>query len=233
MKKMKKVLIIEDDPMVVMINSEYISRFKDFKVIGNTSTLNETMEFLEHNNVDLILLDKYLKLENGLNILQNIRGIGFTVDIIMITASNDGEDIKKALSLGCIDYLIKPFDFERFKKSIEKFMIRNTILKNKILNQTTLDNLNNDSIKIKNSDFLPKGLNELSLKKIVEIILNNKEETFSIKYISENTKLSNVSVKKYLDYLESEGVIFSKVIYGKIGRPMYKYIKSNKIETFK
>lgn len=117
---MKKVLIIEDDPMVVMINSEYISRFKELKVIGNTHTLEETMKILKETDVDLILLDKYLKLENGLNILQHIRGAGFTVDIIMITASNDSEDIKKALALGCIDYLIKPFDFERFKKSIEK-----------------------------------------------------------------------------------------------------------------
>lgn len=95
-----------------------------------------------------------------------------------------------------------------------------------------MDKLNNERIRGKNKYFLPKGLNEISLKKIVKIILKNKDETFNIKYISENTKLSNVSVKKYLDYLEKEEFISSKVIYGKIGRPMYIYVKSNKIETF-
>ncbi|MGL6168066.1 MAG: response regulator, partial [Fusobacteriaceae bacterium] len=112
---MKTVLIVEDDPMVAMINMEYLSNIKEIKVVGHTSNKNQTLKFIQENSVDLILLDIFLGNDNGLEILKEIRDLGYTTDVIMITSANRSSDVKKALSLGSVDYLIKPFDFERFK----------------------------------------------------------------------------------------------------------------------
>lgn len=128
---MKKVLVVEDDPMVAMINMEYISKISQLEIVGHAINKQEVFEYLQKFKVDLILMDIFLGGESGLEILQAVRGEGYTVDIIMITSANGSEDIKKALSLGCLDYLIKPFDFERFKCAIKNSMIKMSSLMRK------------------------------------------------------------------------------------------------------
>lgn len=224
---MKKVLVIEDDPMVAMINCEYLSQFEEIQVIGNGINEKETLYYLKKYPIDIILLDVYLGAENGIDILQKIRSLGYTTDVIMITSANGSQDIKKAFALGCIDYLIKPFDFDRFKMSIEKIFQRDQLLKKEKLDQCTLDSLNtNENIQC---DDLPKGLNENTLKKVINIIKNINEPEFGIKDICELANLSNVTVKKYLDYLESTRYIIAFSVYGNVGRPLYMYRKTGKI----
>ena len=224
---MKRVVVIEDDPMVAMINMEYLSQIDNIEIVGQGTNEKETFDFLEKTDVDIILLDVYLGDENGIDILQKIRSRGYTTDVIMITSANGSEDIKKALALGCIDYLIKPFDFERFAMGIEKVFQRDELLKNEKIDQHTIDNLSL-SENMQPMD-LPKGLNENTLKKIIAVIKNIRENEFGIKDVCERINLSNVTVKKYLDYLESIKYIRAFSVYGNIGRPLYMYKKTSKI----
>ena len=222
---MKNVLIVEDDPMVAMINEEYLSTFQDIKILGRTYTEKDTLDFLKNNRVDLIILDVFLGEENGIEILKNIRTLGYTTDVIMITSANGGEDIKKAFSLGCIDYLIKPFDFDRLKISIDKIFTRDEILNKSKVKQDSIDNIHSISPALNIKLNLPKGLNSKTLEKITKIIDNLPNEEFGIKDICEITEISNVTIKKYLDYLESTKYISSFTNYGNIGRPLYLYRK--------
>ena len=52
-----KVLIVEDDPMVSMINEQYVNRNKAFHVVGKCKNGKSALEFLENSDVDLIVLD--------------------------------------------------------------------------------------------------------------------------------------------------------------------------------
>ena len=219
---MKKVLVVEDDPMVAMINMEYISKISQLEIVGHAINKQEVFEYLQKFKVDLILMDIFLGGESGLEILQAVRGEGYTVDIIMITSANGSEDIKKALSLGCLDYLIKPFDFERFKCAIKKFHDKNELFNEKKIVHEDLDRLN--IIKKENFEILPKGLNEKTLNDKESEIMKRKKE-FNIKEICELTEMSNVTIKKYLDYLEKIDYIKENIIYGNIGRPQYVYKK--------
>ena len=54
---MYKVLIVEDDPMVAMINEQYIKRNKNFQLVGKCKDGAAALEFLAQNSVDLIVLD--------------------------------------------------------------------------------------------------------------------------------------------------------------------------------
>lgn len=224
---MKKVIVIEDDPMVAMINTEYLSQIKNIEVVGQGTNKNETFNLLAKKEVDLILLDIYLGNENGIDILQEIRSRGYITDVIMITSANGNEEIKKALALGCVDYLIKPFDFERFVIAVEKVFQRDKLLKNEKINQHTIDNLSLPENMLPLE--LPKGLNENTLKKIITVIKTINKNEFGIKDICVGIKLSNVTVKKYLDYLESIKYIRAFSVYGNIGRPLYMYKKTSKI----
>ncbi|MBM6875887.1 response regulator [Fusobacterium mortiferum] len=222
---MKNVLIVEDDPMVAMINEEYLSTFQNIKILGRTYTEKDTLKFLTTHKVDLIILDVFLGEENGIDILKSIRTLGYTTDVIMITSANGGEDIKKAFSLGCIDYLIKPFDFERLKLSIDKIFTRDEILNKTKIKQDSIDNIQSISPVINVKLNLPKGLNSKTLDKITQIIDNLPSEEFGIKDICQITDISNVTIKKYLDYLEAIKYIASFTNYGNVGRPLYLYRK--------
>ena len=56
---MYKILIVEDDPMVAMINEQYIKKNKKFELVGKCSNGAAALEFLENNEVDLLVLEIY------------------------------------------------------------------------------------------------------------------------------------------------------------------------------
>ena len=56
---MRNVIIVEDDPMVALINKKYIEMIEGFKVIGTVSDKEALMKLLENNDVHLILMDVY------------------------------------------------------------------------------------------------------------------------------------------------------------------------------
>ncbi len=80
---MKRVLVVEDDPMVAMINMEYLSKIEGMKVVGYAINKDETFNKLENEEIDIILMDVFLGGENGFDILKEMRGRGYTTDVVM------------------------------------------------------------------------------------------------------------------------------------------------------
>ena len=119
---MYKVLIVEDDPMVAMINEQYVRRNKQFCVVGVCKDGKSALEYLKENTVDLIVLDVFMPHMDGFETLQQIRKNKISAEVIMVTAANDRESLEEALHLGIIDYLVKPFTFERFQMALEKYV---------------------------------------------------------------------------------------------------------------
>ena len=111
-----KILIIEDDPMVAMIHKEYFKRKEISNDLNHVSTLEEAKEFLANSDTDLIILDNYLADGQGIEFLPELKGY----PIIMITAANDVQTVEAALTNGVVDYLVKPFTYERFSQAIDK-----------------------------------------------------------------------------------------------------------------
>ncbi len=128
------------------------------------------------------------------------------------------------MSLGAVDYLIKPFDFDRFKSAIQKILERDKFLKDTRVTQEGLDELYLKNIDVE-LDYLPKGLNPKTLELVKEGIKKLPNSEFTIKDICKTTDISNVTIKKYLDYLEKIGYISENITYGNIGRPQYIYKK--------
>ena len=221
---MREVIIVEDDPMVALINKKYIEMIDGFKVVGTVSDKEALMKLLEDNDIDLILMDVYLPKENGLQILKYLRERDIIVDVIMMTAADNTEEIKKAFAYGVIDYLIKPFEFDRFKKAIDKHLKNNRILVGKSrLDQVSIDKIANNNVSNNEYVDLPKGINKTTLNKIYEVIGKNNKAYWTIRQISKETGVSNVTIKKYIDYLESIDKVIINIDYGNVGRPEFKY----------
>ena len=220
---MYKVLIVEDDPMVAMINEQYIKRNKNFQLVGKCKDGTAALEFLEQNSVDLIVLDVYMPHMDGLETLRTIRNRQIPVDAIMVTAANDRNSVEEALHLGIVDYLVKPFTFDRFQMALEKFISQTNAFRDfDTLNQKNIDHIIDNSRK-KSEDAFPKGIQEKTLLLIMEYLKDNAGTWFTGDEIAEQVGLTGVTVRRYMNYLAESGRVTAEMNYETGGRPCMRY----------
>lgn len=245
------VLIVEDDPMVAMINSQYVAKNPDFVVAGNCRNGQEAITFLQENSVDLVLLDVYMPVMTGTETLKKIRELKIAVEVIMVTAANDTQTIEETVHLGVLDYLIKPFNFERFNVSLEKFAAKKSLLKeNPVMDQNCVDSLISNSAaavlgKVQDSssseedgkktlsinsllgkETLPKGIQRKTLL-LIESYFNKNTEWNTVDMISDAIGISIVTVRTYMNFLVQKKIIKEDINYSTGGRPSILY-KVNK-----
>ena len=224
---MYKVLIVEDDPMVAMINEQFVSRHKDFVVAHKCNDGKSALEYLDENEVDLIILDVYMPYMDGFETLRQIRKKQISVDVIMVTAANEREQLKEGLHLGVVDYLVKPFTFERFKVALDKFIAQVEALKDlDKVNQKNIDFLIDKSRKSAN-ELYPKGIQEKTLQTIIEHLKENKNKWLTGDEIAEKVGLTGVTVRRYMTHLSETGMVIADMNYGTGGRPCMLYKISN------
>ena len=220
---MYKVLIVEDDPMVAMINEQYISKNKQFSVVGKCKDGKSALEFLEKQEADLVVLDVFMPQMDGFETLRQMRKKQISVDVIMVTAANDRESLEEALHLGIIDYLVKPFTFERFRIALEKFIAQTGALKHiETLNQQSIDFIIDNSRK-KSEEIHPKGIQEKTLNLILEYLKENEETWMTGDEIAGKIGLTSVTVRRYMNYLTESGMVVSEMNYETGGRPCMMY----------
>lgn len=228
---MLNILIVEDDPMVAQINQQFVGKIDGQASVDIASNVKEAIKHIENKEIDLLLLDIYMPEENGLTFLKYIREQGYKIDAILITAASDVEDIQTAFRYGAVDYLIKPFDFERFQQSLLRYKKGLTFFnKTSSINQTDIDAefLNKEIVECDSELKLPKGVTEATLQVIIEKMKYFEENEFSTDDISKRVNISRVSVRKYLKFLTDIEVLEESLNYG-IGRPInfYKVKKDN------
>ena len=228
MQEIYKVLIVDDDPMVAMINEQYVCKNKQFKVVGSCRNGKDAIEFLEANPTDLVILDVYMPDMDGLETLKKIREKKISSEVIMVTAANDVATLEDTLHLGVIDFLIKPFAYERFQIALEKFLAnRKAFRDSAILNQTSVDNIITNSTKIASKEY-PKGIQEKTLLLIRDYFAENKSPDgwFSGEAIAEKVGLSSGTIRRYMNFLVGSGEVEESINYETGGRPSVLYKKS-------
>ncbi|WP_181350336.1 response regulator [Thalassobacillus sp. CUG 92003] len=223
---MINVLIVEDDPMVAQLNQRYVEKMHEFNISGIAENTDEALECIAHTAIDLILLDVYMPGLNGIEFLGRIREQNQDIDVILITAASDVEKIQQSLRLGAVDYLIKPFEFERFQQALLYYKDNyHTLAQKQQVNQHELDQLfkkeNGNEAAGTGEHALPKGLTRNTLHIINTVILSNRT-AFSTEDVAAAVNISRVSVRKYLKFLSEIGYLEETLIYG-VGRPIYQY----------
>ena len=231
------LLIIEDDPMVAYIHQKYLEKLIHQPTIFTVATIAEGLQLTKEKQPVLVLLDVHLKDGNGLkeeqwqSIAESIRDEKIDTEVILITAANELENVKRSLHLGVLDYLVKPFSFERFQQSIENYQKKAAqfTLETKELSQTKVDQLfhSSQTNARKNEQALQnmsleKGLTQATLQLLLKKI-DEFTDYFTIQELSEASQLSHVSVRKYVLFLEKNNLLESKNSYLKVGRPYQSY----------
>ena len=115
-----KILLVEDDEMLNEMITEYIN--STGHVIISTKTGQESLEILDSQKFDLLILDISLPDVDGFTILEKLHEQKRMVPTIYISALIDIEDISRAFDLGCFDYLKKPFHLKELTLRINKIL---------------------------------------------------------------------------------------------------------------
>ena len=169
---MINVLVVEDDPMVAQLHEHYLSQIKGFELCDIAGNGDEALSLLAENSYDLLILDVFMPTMDGLQLLAKIREAGYDVDVIIVSAANDKDKIKLALRLGAVDYIIKPFEFERFNLALNNYLKRYHIVED----QTVLVQSELDKTIIRQEEqvvvSLPKGLDKNTLATVWDCIKN-------------------------------------------------------------
>lgn len=219
---MIKVLIVDDDSMVAHLNKKFLEKLGDFEWVGWAKNGKEAYEFIQTHAVDLMLLDVYMPIMDGLTLLEKVREEGLKLDVIMVTSAQDARSVDKILSLGAVDYLIKPFEFERFQFAFNTYRSRfEKMHKSAQLTQEDLDEMTGLK-KISNRDEFHKGIDKMTMAQ-VKSFLRKQSEFISTQDIGQALNISRVTIRKYLDYLQEANEVEVQTNYGGVGRPLNLY----------
>ena len=289
-----KVLIVEDDPMVAMINEQYVCKNPDFAVVKSCRNGQEAIDFLtgsapvamcitgatpagyvpSNNSAtaaapssqqssassapgaeklpaleqapDLIIMDVFMPYMNGIETLKRIRELKISSEVIMVTAANDTATLEETMHLGVLDFLIKPFAYERFQVALEKFAAKAQTLRTtpSVIDQSYVDSLissaSSPSLAANGAARpgtpgapasaaaadLPKGIQQKTLELILGYFKNHSGWLPGDK-VAEDVGLSSVTIRHYMSYLVERGDIRADINYSTGGRPSMLYsIKS-------
>lgn len=227
---MYDVIIVEDDPMVAMINRGYVSADRRFHVAAVLRDGEAAFEYLTSggNRADLMILDLYMPRIGGLELLRRLRERGVDIAVIAVTAANDGATVEKVLELGVVDYLIKPFAAERFARALDTFHSRAAVLHDlPVLSQEHIDLMLGGTAKLADSPSgeLPKGIQDQTLATICDFLRASGGAELTGEEIADRVGLSRVTVRRYMSYLIECGRISGRMNYETGGRPsmLYRY----------
>lgn len=221
---MYRTVIIEDDPVITLLNQRYIEKDSRFTVVRTFSAAHTALFWLRRNPVDLIILDVYMPQMNGLDLLRALRTEGVDADVIMVTSANDAATIEAFMRLGVTDYLIKPFGYERYQYALETFCNRRSAIHDGRYTQNELDNaLLHVPAQGIGAVAPPKGLQPQTLEKIETYLREHPQEGHTCDDIASQVGLSVVTVRRYVNYLVEQHTILSDMDYNTGGRPCILY----------
>jgi len=110
-----RCLIVDDEPPAIKVLLSYVENIKDLDVAGTCFNALEAMQVLQQQPVDLIFLDIKMPRLLGTEFIRTLRN---PPKVIFTTAHKDYA--VEGFDLDAVDYLLKPFSFERFLKAINK-----------------------------------------------------------------------------------------------------------------
>lgn len=152
-----KVLIVDDNEEIVEVLSDFLMTHGC--ATYKASTGREALQILEGTEIGIVILDVKLPDVSGVSLLSTIKIKDPTIAVIMITGYHDPSLIVEAMKKGASDFLIKPFDFDRFMLVMMRVARERNLLVEK---KTILDSLEDKrKIELLNTE-LQERIQELS-----------------------------------------------------------------------
>jgi len=157
-KSIMKCIIVEDEPLAKELLARYVNNVSSLQLAGEFSTALDGLTFLQQNEVDVIFLDIQMPQLSGIEFAKALRNPPY---IIFTTAFS--EYAVQGFDLDAIDYLLKPIQFERFLKAVNKLFQQSGM---KLQQQGSVENVSE-----KNQSYLYFRVDRKMVKVMLDEIL--------------------------------------------------------------
>lgn len=208
---LKSCIIIEDQPPAQRILQKYIKDIGSLELKATFSNALEALSFLQMTSIDVIFLDIHLPKISGIDFLKALKN---PPRIILTTAFSNYA--LESYEYNVVDYLLKPFSFQRFVQAITKYRSINVANKIEIKNATVND-----------GTFMIKSGHELLKISFKDILYIKSDDDYTEVVTVSQTYLSSHSLKSWLNKL---GINFYQVHKSYILNTAYLYkVSGNQI----
>jgi two-component system chemotaxis response regulator CheY len=117
---MEPSLLIVDDAQMMRLKIERIAQAAGWKRVVQTSDGEKAVELYRENPFSLVTMDIVMGGLDGLETLTLIREFDPDARVVMVSAINQKAKLNACISAGAIDFIVKPFDAQRFEEFLAK-----------------------------------------------------------------------------------------------------------------
>ncbi|MFI1394862.1 response regulator [Streptomyces sp. NPDC020681] len=215
-----RVLVVEDDPVAADAHALYVGRVSGFAVAGVAHSRYEAVRVLERTEVDLLLLDLYLPDGHGLQLVRSLRAAGHHADVIAVTSARDLAIVREGVSLGVVQYVLKPFTFATLRDRLARYAEFRAAA-GEASGQDEVDRAL-AALRAPQGGALPKGLSGPTLEAVTRT-LRDAATGMTAAEAGTAVGISRITARRYLEHLVTEGRAARSPQYGQIGRPELQY----------
>ncbi|MEE1814118.1 response regulator [Streptomyces sp. NPDC004288] len=215
-----RVLVVEDDPVAADAHALYAGRVEGFRVVGVAHSRAAAVRVLDRVPVDLILLDLYLPDGHGLQLLRALRAAGHSADVIAVTSARDLAVVREGVSLGVVQYVLKPFTFATLRDRLVRYAEFRAAA-GEASGQDEVDRAL-AALRAPHPATLPKGLSGPTLEAVTRT-LRATPAGLTAAEAGAAVGISRITARRYLEHLVTEGRAVRAPQYGQIGRPELQY----------
>jgi response regulator of citrate/malate metabolism len=215
-----RVLVVEDDPVAADAHALYVGRVTGFTVAGVAHSRAEAVRVLERTEVDLLLLDLYLPDGHGLHLVRSLRAAGHHADVIAVTSARDLAIVREGVSLGVVQYVLKPFTFATLRDRLGRYAeFRGAA--GEASGQDEVDRAIG-ALRAPRAAGLPKGLSGPTLEAVTRT-LRESPAGLTATEAGASVGISRITARRYLEHLVTDGRAARSPQYGQVGRPELQY----------
>ncbi|MEW2129710.1 response regulator [Streptomyces sp. NPDC005435] len=215
-----RVLVVEDDPVAADAHVLYVGRVPGFTAVGSAPTGAHALRLLDRVPVDLILLDLHLPDVHGLQLARSLRAAGHQADVIAVTSARDLAVVREGVSLGVVQYVLKPFTFATLRDRLLRYAEYHASA-GEAAGQEDVDRAL-AALRAPAPAALPKGLSAPTLERVTET-LRDCPDGLTATGAAEAVGISRITARRYLEHLVTAGRAGRSPLYGQVGRPELVY----------
>ncbi|MFJ3948418.1 response regulator [Streptomyces griseoaurantiacus] len=216
-----RVLIVEDDPVAADAHVMYVGRVPGFTAVGKAHSGAEARRALDRMPVDLLLLDLHLPDVHGLQLARSLRAAGHHADVIAVTSARDLAVVREGVSLGVVQYVLKPFTFATLRDRLVRYAEFHSSV-GEASGQDEVDRAL-AALRAPGPAALPKGLSGPTLERVTRALRDTAPEGLTATGLAEAVGISRITARRYLEHLVTGGRATRSPLYGQVGRPELIY----------
>ena len=112
---MIKAIAIDDEPLALKIVESFCARLKDVELVKTFTSQDQALNYLENYPVDLLFLDIQMPARDGISFYKHLE----RKPPVIFTTAYDTYAVE-GFNVEAVDYIVKPYSFERFSKACDK-----------------------------------------------------------------------------------------------------------------